>query len=69
MDQKTGLLNAETFLDTLETELGRAKRYNRPLTLVMADLDYLRYVNNTHGHMVGDKVLIEVGQILKNIFQ
>lgn len=69
MDQKTGLVNANTFLDILETELARAERYNRPLTLVMADLDYLRHINNTHGHLVGDKVLIEVGKTLKKVFR
>jgi len=69
IDQKTGLLNANTFLETLINELERAHRYNRPLTLVMADLDYMRHVNNTHGHLVGDKVLIEVGQTLKKVFR
>jgi diguanylate cyclase (GGDEF)-like protein len=69
MDQKTGLINARTFLDTLDTELERAKRYRRPLSLVMADLDYLRNINNTHGHVVGDRVLIEVGNTLKRIFR
>jgi diguanylate cyclase (GGDEF)-like protein len=69
MDQKTGLLNAETFIGALEDELERAKRYNRPLALVMADLDYLRHVNNTYGHLVGDRVLVEVGQALKDVFR
>jgi diguanylate cyclase (GGDEF)-like protein len=69
MDQKTGLVNARTFLDTLETELARAERYNRPLTLVMTDLDYLRHINNMHGHLVGDKVLIEAGRTLKRVFR
>jgi diguanylate cyclase (GGDEF)-like protein len=69
MDQKTGLVNARTFLDTLETELARAERYNRPLALVMADLDYLRTINNTHGHLVGDTVLIEAGRTMKRVFR
>jgi diguanylate cyclase (GGDEF)-like protein len=69
MDQKTGLLNAKTFIDSLETELERAKRFHRPLSLVMADLDYMRNINNTHGHLVGDRVLIEVGNTLKKVFR
>jgi len=69
MDQKTGLVNARTFLDTLETELARAERFSRPLTLVMTDLDYLRRINNTHGHLIGDKVLIEAGRTLKRVFR
>jgi diguanylate cyclase (GGDEF)-like protein len=69
MDQKTGLLNATTFHETLEKELARAERYNRPLTLVMSDLDYLRQINNTHGHLVGDRVLIETGKTLKKVFR
>jgi diguanylate cyclase (GGDEF)-like protein len=63
-DVKTGLWNAEFFLSTLEAELGRAIRNNRPLTVVMGDLDLLRNINNAFGHLAGDVVLKGVAQAL-----
>ncbi|MGD9094123.1 MAG: diguanylate cyclase, partial [Anaerolineales bacterium] len=65
-DPKTGLFNAEYFNQALEEELKRANRFDRPLTVVMADLDLLRNINNTYGHLAGDEVLIGVAQIFQN---
>jgi diguanylate cyclase (GGDEF)-like protein len=69
IDQKTGLLNSTSFLDTLKSEVKRANRYDRPLSLVMSDLDHMRLVNNAHGHLAGDQVLVEVGKALKSTFR
>jgi diguanylate cyclase (GGDEF)-like protein len=66
LDQKTGLFNATYFITAMQTELPRAKRFQHPLTIVMADLDLLRNINNTYGHLAGDLVLVEVAQILKD---
>jgi diguanylate cyclase (GGDEF)-like protein/putative nucleotidyltransferase with HDIG domain len=66
LDAKTGLFNASYFQRALENELKRANRFDRPLTMVMGDLDLLRNINNTYGHLAGDKVLIGVANILKN---
>ena len=66
MDQKTGLFNHAYFMNHLESELKRANRFDRPLTIIMADLDLLRNINNTYGHLAGDEVLIGVANILKN---
>jgi diguanylate cyclase (GGDEF)-like protein len=63
-DPKTGLFNARYFNETLQKELARADRFARPLTVVMADLDLLRNINNTYGHLAGDAVLIGVAKIL-----
>ncbi len=63
-DPKVGLFNARYFAKTLEQELDRANRFDRPLTLVMSDLDLLRRVNNDYGHLAGDAVLRGVAQIL-----
>ncbi|MBL8055533.1 MAG: diguanylate cyclase, partial [Anaerolineales bacterium] len=49
IDAKTGLFNARYFNDALEKELARADRHDRPLVVVMADLDLLRNINNTYG--------------------
>ncbi len=64
-DQKTNLFNHAYFMHHLESELKRANRFDRPLTLIMADLDLLRNVNNTYGHLAGDEVLIGIANILK----
>ena len=64
-DPKTGLYNHTYFKQHLENELRRANRFDRPLTIVMADLDLLRNINNTYGHLAGDEVLIGIADILK----
>ena len=64
-DPKTGLYNHAYFIHHLESELKRANRFDRPLTLIMADLDLLRNINNTYGHLAGDEVLIGIANILK----
>jgi diguanylate cyclase (GGDEF)-like protein len=68
-DPKTGLWNGRYFMQSLEQELSRSMRYNRPLTVVLADLDYLRVINNTYGHLAGDAVLKGVAEILRNFFR
>jgi len=69
MDAKTGLMNTRYFNESLERELERANRFDRPITIVMADLDYLRNINNNYGHIAGDEVLIGIAQILKASFR
>ena len=64
-DQKTGLFNHAYFMQHLDNELKRANRFDRPLTIIMADLDLLRNINNTYGHLAGDEVLIGIANILK----
>jgi diguanylate cyclase (GGDEF)-like protein len=64
-DPKTGLWNDRYFTKILENELSRSARSDRPLTVVVADLDLLRNINNTFGHLAGDTVLIGVARVLK----
>ncbi|MEO5952760.1 MAG: diguanylate cyclase [Chloroflexia bacterium] len=66
IDAKTGLLNAKHFSECFTAELDRARRFDRPLSLIMADLDLLRNVNNTYGHLAGDKVLTEIGRVIQS---
>lgn len=68
-DPKTGLWNGRYFMQSLEQELSRSMRYDRPLTVVLADLDYLREINNKYGHLAGDAVLTGVAEILRNYFR
>jgi diguanylate cyclase (GGDEF)-like protein len=65
LDSKTGLFNDKYFKQELKAELARANRYNRPLAIIMADLDLLRNINNTYGHLAGDEVLTGVADVLK----
>src|SRR5262249_47903982 len=57
VDPKTGLFNARHFAVALSEEIGRARRFERPMSLIMADLDLLRDINNSFGHLAGDPVL------------
>jgi diguanylate cyclase (GGDEF)-like protein/putative nucleotidyltransferase with HDIG domain len=65
VDPKTGLFNARYFAAALREELDRAERSNASLTVIMADLDLLRDINNAYGHLAGDAVL----QGIAGIFQ
>ncbi len=65
-DAKTGLWNTRHFNEIFSVELDRAKRFGRPLAVIMADLDLLRNVNNTYGHLAGDAVLTRIGQIIRD---
>ncbi|TML90338.1 MAG: GGDEF domain-containing protein [Actinobacteria bacterium] len=66
MDSKTGLANARHFMETLKEELTRARRFSRPLSVIVADLDLLRNVNNTYGHLAGDAVLAGIAEIVRS---
>ena len=65
IDVKTGLWTARHFNTLFAAEVNRASRFGRPLALIMSDLDFLRVVNNTYGHLAGDAVLASVGQIMR----
>ena len=56
-DGLSGLLNRVAILDELGRELARADREDRPLTVIMADVDYFKLINDKHGHLTGDSVL------------
>src|SRR2546425_5804264 len=65
VDPKTGLFNARHFASALAEELGRARRFERPLSLIMADLDLLRDINNSYGHLAGDAVLKGIAEVFR----
>jgi diguanylate cyclase (GGDEF)-like protein len=62
-DTLTGLLNHQAFSDMLQTELERAERYAHGMTLVFVDLDDFKAINDTLGHVEGDRVLHRVGAV------
>jgi diguanylate cyclase (GGDEF)-like protein len=57
VDTKTGLLNASTWEREASVEIARAVRTNTPLALALVDIDHFKAVNDTYGHLVGDKAL------------
>lgn len=64
-DELTQIYNVRYFRTRLQTEIDRAKRYNRPLSLIMLDIDFFKKVNDTYGHSVGDTVIKTVARILR----
>ncbi|PKL76642.1 MAG: hypothetical protein CVV27_09200 [Candidatus Melainabacteria bacterium HGW-Melainabacteria-1] len=65
-DGLMGVFNHRYMKVKLEEEMARAKRYASPLTLIIADVDYFKKFNDTHGHLLGDKVLKEIATILQD---
>jgi len=65
VDELTGIANRRQCEDTLPAEIARAERFGTPLTLVIADLDDFKGINDRHGHAVGDDVLREFASVLK----
>ncbi len=63
-DDLTKLFNTRYLDRTLEIELNRSKRYNTSLALIFMDIDYFKTINDNYGHLIGSKVLVEVGQLL-----
>jgi diguanylate cyclase (GGDEF)-like protein/putative nucleotidyltransferase with HDIG domain len=65
LDPKTGLYNARHLEAALHDEIERAERFQRPFSVLVADLDLLRDVNNSYGHLAGDAVLKSIADIFK----
>ncbi|GAA0315484.1 GGDEF domain-containing protein [Kineococcus aurantiacus] len=63
-DPLTGLRNRRRFVDDLRTRLAASAATGEPLSLVLLDVDHFKAVNDTHGHAVGDEVLVEVARAL-----
>lgn len=61
-DDLTGLHNHRYFQETFDDELYRSQRFNKPLSLLLLDVDHFKLVNDTYGHLVGDLVLQEVSK-------
>lgn len=63
-DALTGLINRHHFNHLLDKEVDRAKRYNYGLTFLMIDINDFKNINDTLGHLAGDRVLKEIAQIV-----
>lgn len=65
IDEKTGVYNNKFFKTISEMELDKAKRGLEPLSLLIIDLDNFKKLNDTYGHLIGDKMLQRLGHVLK----
>jgi two-component system cell cycle response regulator len=63
-DSLTGLANYRSFSLSLERELERARRYRLPLSLIIADLDHVKTINDTHGHDAGNEAICLAARVL-----
>lgn len=64
-DSLTGLYNRRYLMENLEREYEHSKRYKKPLSIAMIDLDFFKKINDTYGHQAGDYVLKEVTNIIR----
>lgn len=64
-DGLTGLYNRRELEKRLHEEVQRARRYRRPLSVIMLDIDHFKNVNDRHGHQAGDEVLITVADLIQ----
>ncbi len=64
-DSLTRLYNRRYFMELLELEFQRSQRYQAKFALLMIDLDHFKDTNDSYGHLMGDRVLYEIGQILQ----
>ncbi len=64
-DEKTGLYNANHYSDQIKRAAATARRTGMALSLIMLDIDKFKHVNDTYGHLAGDRVLAQVSEILR----
>lgn len=65
-DTLTKLFNRHKLNDVLEKEIALSRTISSPLSIIFIDIDHFKKVNDTYGHAVGDKVLIEIANIIKS---
>ena len=68
-DGLTAAYNKRYLLESLDRELHRCKRYERPIAVALLDIDHFKGVNDTHGHLVGDEVLKELSRRLHEVLR
>lgn len=66
-DSLTDCLNRRALFETIDREIGNARRLGTPLSCVMCDIDYFKRINDTHGHITGDHVIRKTAEILRSL--
>jgi diguanylate cyclase (GGDEF)-like protein len=69
IDPLTGCHNRRGFDEILDLEFNRARRYNRPMSLVLLDIDHFKRVNDEFGHEAGDNALQRIGRAVRHTFR
>jgi two-component system, cell cycle response regulator len=64
-DDLTKLANRRRFMEQFANEFARAKRYKTELSFLILDLDFFKQVNDSHGHLAGDSVLVQIAKVMK----
>lgn len=64
-DPLTGLLNRRGMKHSIEAEMSRAKRHEHKLGILWLDIDFFKYINDQHGHNIGDKTLIRAASVIE----
>lgn len=64
-DSMTNLYNHAFIISRLADEIDKAARYERPLTVMMIDIDYFKKINDTHGHTFGDEVIVAIAHAIQ----
>jgi diguanylate cyclase (GGDEF)-like protein len=65
-DSLTELYNHRYFYEQLSHEVERAQRYGRPVSVILLDLDRFKQINDSYGHLMGDKLLALIGQVIRD---
>jgi diguanylate cyclase (GGDEF)-like protein/PAS domain S-box-containing protein len=68
-DRLTGIYNRVRLDEVLKSEHERFKRYGDPFSVILFDLDHFKVINDTHGHLVGDRVLKEIAQLTRGMMR
>ena len=68
-DRLTGLYNRRKLDEVLTCEVERSNRFGHPFSIVMLDIDHFKNVNDTHGHPVGDQVIVELATLLREFIR
>lgn len=68
-DPLTGVYNRRYFADIVQTDIKRSNRFNEKCYIILIDADHFKNVNDTYGHLTGDKVLIELARRMKEIIR
>jgi len=69
IDTLTGLANRRYFLELAERAVYQARRYSRPLSVVMIDVDNFKHINDTFGHAAGDQVLTNIARRMQSVLR
>ncbi|MRI82895.1 MAG: hypothetical protein C6I00_00575 [Nitratiruptor sp.] len=65
-DKLTGAINKDAFNEIIGVKIMEAKHMDQPLSMIIFDIDFFKKINDTYGHMVGDKILKEVAEVVRS---